>query len=360
MPSDKVSVVAPWALAIADDLTGALEIGAKFAGSGIRSRVVTAADLEAVPETPVLVLDTETRHLRPGEAAEAVRRIAAAARRLAPLLVYKKTDSTLRGNIAAEFGALREVFPELPLVFVPAYPELGRTVKEGRLYVHGVPVHETSFAADPLNPIRESAIARVLAGVEVEVRDGETRAEVEAAAREIVASEPYPTAAGPAALAEALAGLVELPRGERRGWPRVGRCLLVNGSLHPVSAAQVAHARAHGWRAARPGCAPGALARGGWYLLETAEIAGGGLDRAGRVGVVVAEILERTPVDALVVFGGDTAFGVHAALGHPPFDPYGELVPGVPLSRCGGRFWITKAGGFGAPEILCDIQRLLT
>jgi len=352
--------LAPWALAIADDLTGALETGAKFAGSGIPSRVVTGVGLDAVPETPVLVIDTETRHLPAGKAAEAVHRIAAAARRLAPLLVYKKTDSTLRGNIAAEFGALRAVFPELPLVFVPAYPEMGRTVKSGRLHVHGVPVHETSFAADPLNPIRESEIARVLAGVAVEVADGETRADVEAAARALVASAPYPLAAGPAALAEALAALVELPRSERRGWPRIERCLLVNGSLHPASAAQVAYARAHGWRAARPGCAPGALARGGWYVLDTAEIAGEGLDRAERVGAVVAEILDGTPVDALVVFGGDTAFGIHAALGHPPFDPYGELVPGVPLSHCGGRFWITKAGGFGAPEILCDIQRLLT
>jgi D-threonate/D-erythronate kinase len=347
-------------LAIADDLTGALETGAKFAGRGVAARVVTMGEFEAAPETPVLVIDTETRHLSAGEAAGAVRRVAAAARRLAPSLVYKKTDSTLRGNIAAEFGALREVFPELALVFVPAYPEMGRTVRGGRLYVHGVPVHETSFAADPLNPILESEIARVLAGVTVSVVDGETSADVEAAARAIAASAPLPLAAGPAALAEALAGLLELPRGQRRAWPRVERCLLVNGSMHPVSAAQVAHARAHGWRAARPGCAPGALARGGWYVLDAAEIPGAGLDRAGRVGAVVRGILEQAPVDALVVFGGDTAYGIHAALRHPAFDPYGELVPGVPLSRCGGRFWITKAGGFGPAEILCDIQRLLT
>jgi uncharacterized protein YgbK (DUF1537 family) len=349
----------PWILGIADDLTGALETGAKFAARGIAAQVVTRPELDRPPETPVLVIDTETRHVSPAEAAETVRRIAAAARRFSPLLVYKKTDSTLRGNIAAEFSGLRRAFPDLDLVFVPAYPEMGRTMRQGRLHVHGVPVHETSFAADPLNPICESEVARVVADVAVSIIDGETRADVDEAARAIMASHPLPVSAGPAALADALAALIELPRGERRAWPKVRRCLLVNGSLHRASAAQVEHARARGWRAALPGCAPGALAKGGWYVLNTSEIEGAGLERARRTGEIVRAILERAPVDALIVFGGDTTYGIHETLGGRPFYPFGEIVPGVPLSRCGGRFWITKAGGFGGPEILREIQGIL-
>jgi uncharacterized protein YgbK (DUF1537 family) len=65
-------------------------------------------------------------------------------------------------------------------------------------------------------------------------------------------------------------------------------------------------------------------------------------------------------MDAVVVFGGDTAFGIHHAFGAPAFDSYCEVYPGVPLSRCGDLFWITKAGGFGARDLLCEIRRRLT
>src|SRR5271165_5976312 len=92
-----------WILALADDLTGALETGAKFAGQGLGARVTTEIAMSRAPEVPVLVIDTETRHLPAGEAAGVVRHATKAALRFAPWLVYKKTDSTLRGNIAAEF-----------------------------------------------------------------------------------------------------------------------------------------------------------------------------------------------------------------------------------------------------------------
>jgi uncharacterized protein YgbK (DUF1537 family) len=121
---------------------------------------------------------------------------------------------------------------------------------------------------------------------------------------------------------------------------------VVNGSLHPASAAQVALARAAG------------CFHGGWRLFEE-DPGGAGLDRAARMGELVRRQIETSPVDALTVFGGDTAVGIHRALGGPPFEAWAEIVPGVPLSRCGGLFWITKAGGFGAADILCQIQNMM-
>src|SRR5580700_2056876 len=115
-------------LALADDLTGALETGAKFAAHGIEALVAEAGPCR------VLVVNTETRHLSPGEAAGRIVRAAAAN---PSRLIYKKTDSTLRGNIGAELGALLEVRRDSPLLYVPAYPEMGRVVKQGHLYVHG-------------------------------------------------------------------------------------------------------------------------------------------------------------------------------------------------------------------------------
>lgn len=332
-----------WILAIADDLTGALETGSKFAAEGLSARVVTAESVVRRPDVSVLVFDTESRHSSAGEAAAKVRKVALSARTHQPWLVYKKTDSTLRGNIAAECAALREVFPERPLVYVPAYPEMGRTVCGGQLLVQGVPVHQTVFAADCLNPVSSSDVAALLGDVVATVVDGESAADVVNAATAIVSSDPPPVSAGPAALAGAFAGL--LGRAAPIEWPRVERCLVVNGSRHPASAAQIEFARSHGCFV------------DGWRLLEH-DARGAGIERALATGEHVRALA--LGLDAMIVFGGDTAFGIHKAFGAPPFEPYRDILPGVPLSRCGDLYWITKAGGFGPPEILRDIRRILT
>jgi uncharacterized protein YgbK (DUF1537 family) len=332
-----------WILAIADDLTGALEIGAKFAAQGLASRIVTRSWTGGAPDVPVLVIDTETRHLDESSAANAVHHAATAALPFAPWLIYKKTDSTLRGHIAAELRALQQTLPGRSLVYAPAYPDMGRTVRGGRLFVDGIPVDQTAFASDALNPVLESNIRAMLGDIAAEVFDGESDEDVLAAARAVLAMEPPPIAAGPAALAGALAQCLPLPRATIRKLPRLSRCLVVNGSRHPASAAQIESAHfENDWE----------------YFNE--DCGGTGPERATRTGERIRQRIEDSPVDALVVFGGDTAFGIHSALGAHPFEAYGEVVPGVPISRSNGLFWITKAGGFGSPGILCDIRKRLT
>jgi len=337
-----------WILGIADDLTGALEAGAKFARQGLGARVTTQIAVSGPPDVPVLVIDTETRHLPEEDARAVVRDAAESVLRFTPWLVYKKTDSTLRGNIAAEFRALLELMPHRSLIYAPSYPEMGRTVRGGRLFVGESPVHESAFASDPLNRVRESDIRMLLGGVPATVLDGESNADVLAAATRIAAVDPPPLAAGPAALAGALAQCIPLLcRGEVRPLPRLPRCLVINGSLHPASAAQVAFARTE------------RCFEGGWRYFDDAPEAAG-LNRAGQTGECVRSLIEASPVDALVVFGGDTAFGIHRALGGQPFEVWGEVLPGVPLARCGDLFWVTKAGGFGAPDLLCNLRRAVT
>ncbi len=132
-----------YVLALADDMTGALEVGAKFSGAGLETTV--SAQPMAAASAQVLVLDTETRHVNPETARERIRWFVDACGTERPLLVYKKTDSTLRGNIRAELHALAEIYPEWSIGYAPAYPALGRTVKSGILYVHGRAVAETEF-----------------------------------------------------------------------------------------------------------------------------------------------------------------------------------------------------------------------
>ena len=308
---------------LADDLTGALETGAKF-----RDAIVTTGGFSL--DRAVVAVDTETRHMTPERAADVIRQTAREAK-----LIYKKTDSALRGNIAAELRALMGVFPNRRVIYAPAYPDLGRTVKNGCLFIDGVPAHQTAFARDPMNPVSDSDIRKLLDGVAVRVVDGETDTDVENAAREILASEPHAIAAGPGALAGALARMMGLAAVDSPACPPIRRCLVVNGSLHPASAAQIDFARDCG------------LFDGDWRLC-------------GHGPESVVRALSESRFDGIVVFGGDTAFKIHEELQFPEFRTMGEVVTGVPLSRCGGLYWITKAGGFGPPELLCDIRRRVT
>src|SRR5258708_13365872 len=125
-------------LALADDMTGALEVGAKFSAVGIRT-LVSAKPVEA-DSAAVLVLDTETRHRSPQAAGQEVRRFVLRAGLACPRLIYKKTDSTLRGNIAAELKAIADLYPICRAGYPPSYPALGRTSNRALLYVHAVPL----------------------------------------------------------------------------------------------------------------------------------------------------------------------------------------------------------------------------
>lgn len=319
-------------LAIADDLTGALEVGAKFAGQGIPS-LVTLQPVGNI-SYPVAVIDTESRHLPPNEAAAAVARAVSGT---TAQLLYKKTDSTLRGNISAELRALLALRPHSRIVYVPAYPALGRTVRNGSLYVDGVPVHESAFARDALNPIRECSIASLLGDLPCTVCDGECDADVGRAVAEALGSPGFTILAGPASVAEALGEMLDVARQPVRRFPRVARCLIVNGSRHEASALQIEHAESCGfesWRVLR-------------IQIESAAIAGSAV-------VSYLESPEGAGIDALMVFGGDTAFGILKALGCPPLEPVGEVVTGVPVSRVVGRnlTLITKAGGFCGESLI--------
>src|SRR5215831_4301093 len=160
-------------LALADDLTGALEAGAKFSAAGIDT--VVWAKPAAAGATQAIVFDTETRHLPPADAGRILSGFVTRSGVGSPRLVYKKTDSTLRGNISAELQSLARLYPAWRIGYAPAYPALGRTVRAGILYVDGIPVAETEFAADALNPISMSSVSAILdPELPCAIFDGET------------------------------------------------------------------------------------------------------------------------------------------------------------------------------------------
>ena len=169
-------------LIIADDFTGALDTGVQFAAYGAATRVMVKDQVDfASCDAQVLVVDTETRHLPPEKAYQIVEELTRAACRAGIRYIYKKTDSALRGNIGAELAAVLQASNNRQLPFLPAFPQNGRTTRDGIHYVDGVPVtkplrrgsvragpactdHRTAGRADGCTGCQLPASARRLSG----------------------------------------------------------------------------------------------------------------------------------------------------------------------------------------------------
>jgi len=142
---------------IADDLTGAMDSSGYFASRGLSTVVILDPNFSSSAD--VVVINTNSRADDSSIASEKVRQ---AARNLAGRLVYKKIDSTLRGNLGAELEAvIKELACEKAIV-APAFPAVDRTTVDGILLVGGVKVTETQFAHDPISPVGESHIPTLL------------------------------------------------------------------------------------------------------------------------------------------------------------------------------------------------------
>jgi 3-dehydrotetronate 4-kinase len=72
-------------------------------------------------------------------------------------------DSTDAGNIGPVMDALRADAGDAIVVVTPAFPETGRTVYQGNLFVGSVPLNESPLKDHPLNPMHDSNLVRVLA-----------------------------------------------------------------------------------------------------------------------------------------------------------------------------------------------------
>jgi len=386
-PSAKLRL-SPFLLAIADDATGALEVGGQLAIQGIRSHVTTTGGLDLAADA--LVVDLETRHLAAAEAGLSVASLALVARAGGIPHLYKKTDSTLRGNIASEFQALLHAFPERLLVYVPAYPKMKRTVVGGELYVDGKPLAETATAADRLNPSSEGNVPALLAagcsapvsvaGNACELRvllgdcapgsvivcDGTSDDHLRETAAAIAEAGRPAIVAGTGGFVGHWAARLPVPRRYVAPRLRIGRCLVASGSLHPASREQIRRAAPAAIHTLYLDQQPDqetvqALAEHDWAALATPGDCPGGV--SARMGALVREALAARATDCLVIFGGDTALAVLAALGVTTVESAGELLPGIPISTTtyAGRqlVFVTKAGGFGGEDTLLVIKELL-
>ena len=145
---------------IADDITGAAELGGIALRFGLK--VLLSNEASSSSKVDVLILYTNTRSLKKDEAVSVMEELTNKAKALNPSLVYKKTDSVLRGYVLAEMEAQMKVLGLQKALLVPANPLLGRTIKHGQYFLNGQPIHETGFSTDPEFPIHSSRIEDML------------------------------------------------------------------------------------------------------------------------------------------------------------------------------------------------------
>ena len=143
---------------IADDLTGSLDTGLQFRKKGFTTLVPLQAKIIDQP-AEVLVINTNSRNLSGKIAYQKVYRVAQG---LKAKFLYKKIDSTMRGNVGREALAILRAKKIPKAMVIPSIPSQSRQVERGVLYVHGVPLLKTPYARDPFHPLNSSRLPQLL------------------------------------------------------------------------------------------------------------------------------------------------------------------------------------------------------
>ncbi len=330
---------------LADDLTGALDSAAPFAA--VRGPVRVTWRAPADDEPGDLALDSETRDADAGTAA---RRVA----RLAPWLAgaslaFKKIDSRLRGQPAAEIAATVTAGRFRTAVVAPAFPAQGRVTRGARQLVRRADGGWEDTGVDLRGGLGRLGLAVAAApprpGGGLFLCDAEAEADLAAiAARRPVLARPV-LWCGTAGLARALAGPAADPAPIALPPPVLVLC----GSAHPASRAQLASL-------------PSGLSAIQLHTLQLPAASPAGV-AADALQALVARVAAGPPPGSAIVTGGETLLRLCRALGTNALTVAGEVEPGIAAARFIDGRWagiplVAKSGGFGDRTLLCRLLGL--
>ncbi len=153
---------------IADDFTGATDLANNLVRAGMRTvqTIGVPAPGDVPPDADAVVVALKSRTV---PAAEAVAQSIAACRWLRAAgagQIYFKVcstfDSTAEGNIGPVMDALMDELGCAFSVATPAFPDNGRTVYKGHLFVGDVLLSDSSMRDHPLTPMTDANLVRVL------------------------------------------------------------------------------------------------------------------------------------------------------------------------------------------------------
>ena len=414
---------------IADDYTGASDLANTLTRCGLRTvqTIGIPADNLDLPEVDAVVVSLKSRSIEAGLAVERSRVAETWLRgRGADHVLFKicsTFDSTDAGNIGPVMDALRADAAEPIVLVTPAFPETGRTVYQGHLFVGAVPLNESPLKDHPLNPMHDSNLVRVLArqsaskvglvdlatiargaeavrahlaalaarGIGAAIADAVFASDLETIgvvalghrvsvgasglglglARALVASGRVQASAA-AAAATSLGGTAACLAGscsqatlqQIKAAERIMPVLRLDPSKIISGPDELRHALA--WAKDRLGHGPILIASSATPDQVFAVQARFGRDHAGhaieQAMADIAEALVQAGVRRLVVAGGETSGAVVDRLGLPGFLVGAEIAPGVPVLRAVGGTDLTlalKSGNFGGETFFEEALRLM-
>jgi 3-dehydrotetronate 4-kinase len=153
---------------IADDFTGGTDLANNLVRAGMRTvQVIGVPDADRpAPDADAVVVALKSRT---AAVADAVAQSVAAARWLrsqGAAQIYFKVcstfDSTPQGNIGPVTEALMDELGADSVVVTPAFPENGRTVFKGHLFVGDLLLSDSSMRHHPLTPMTDANLVRVM------------------------------------------------------------------------------------------------------------------------------------------------------------------------------------------------------
>lgn len=307
--------------------------------------------------------------------------------------------------MGSELAAVLKATGGQRLHFLPAFPQIGRTTRQGIQYVDGLPVEKSVFGKDPFEPVQHSYLPQIIREQSdvpvclripceewkgIVIHDGESQEELRRSALELGRKGEQGLMAGCAGFAAELAPVLGLKgKSGRKNLPE-GPLLVVCGSVNPVTLRQLDRAEQAG--AARIQLSTEQLADPGWMdtesgkelleewekkirmvgctILESQGKRGGHNDTAESLlreqvsrglAAVLKRLLEMGIQARLMITGGDTLLACTRMLGVRELFLEGELFPGVVLSRMGfgGRDYdlISKSGGLGEEDLLVRMKK---
>ena len=414
--------------AIADDFTGATDLAGLLARSGVPVSLRIGVPAEAPSDTaPMEIIALKSRTAPVAEAVAETRAALAWLRRAGAQRFFWKYcstfDSTPQGNIGPVAEALMADLGTAQTIYCSAFPENGRSIFMGNLFVGEQPLAESPMKDHPLTPMRDSNLLRLLGpqvsrpvglanrltvakgvdalrqrlddlkaqGVAHVVVDAVSNADLYLIAE---ACQSMPLLTGGSAVAMPLPELWLkqglLPKSDATQMQRApdGPAIVLSGSCSAMTNRQVAAYLSGGHPAfrldpldiANNGSAPALAWLAGQnrqstpIIYATAEPdavraaqAKLGTDRAGKL---VEDALASCAVAArdrgtrrFVVAGGETSGAVAKALGIVRLNIGPEIAPGVPwcfASSGGHTVAITlKSGNFGAEGFFTDALGML-
>lgn len=331
---------------IADDLTGALDTGTPFVEAGLKVAVAieVSALSAALARTPdVVVVNTASRALSSDEAVE---RVTAAIRALGsaePQILFKKIDSRLKGNVAAESVALAKVSGRDRIIVAPAIPDQQRFTINGAVTGRGV---DAPLPVRPLFPEKS---------VRIDICDAVSDAELD----HLVAGADWSAAiaVGARGLGSAFARTFEKTTNALPTFFPSGKTLFAFGSRDPITTAQIERLAETCQGVIVVEAPAGNLASSAVTGLPAVVRCSGELTAPServvcRFAAGVCEKIVQTRPDMIMMGGGDTALAILQELGATVLVPNGEIEAGIPwfeiedvddrTIRCA-----VKSGGFG-------------